>query len=276
VSERLKPLRASRRRRVGALLAMTTLLSVTATLATSSPAAADCPPDGCQNDNGVPARAYEDPVPAECRPDEFTMEDPDIYCPPRDGPDTPPPSFEDPDFIPVASGDNSGAVYASTQIARNLAIRELAKPKCNAFISFNKDDAAALERLRTRRANGLDTALQTLENVRINDEAPSQRRDGFIPFAAAGPVGSGRNGTILVFPEFRQFAHYQRGNGFFNEAKLQGVPTDQELRAVVLLDEVGHLENSHSHALNDPTPSYHSDIWNKCFGPASKTTGTST
>jgi hypothetical protein len=87
---------------VGALLALTTLLSVPVALESPSPAAAGCGPDGCET-GGVPARAYEDPVPAGCHPDEFTMEDPDIYCVPPDRPVPPPPEAPIEEVVVFAS-----------------------------------------------------------------------------------------------------------------------------------------------------------------------------
>ena len=65
-------------RRVGALLAMTTLLSVPATLATASPAAADCDPNIC---NGTPYEDPGQPTPPKCPNDEITLADPN--CPSR-------------------------------------------------------------------------------------------------------------------------------------------------------------------------------------------------
>ena len=64
------------RRRVGALLAMITLLSVTAALATSSPAAANCDPNIC---NGNPYDDPGSPNPPECPNDQLTLADPN--CP---------------------------------------------------------------------------------------------------------------------------------------------------------------------------------------------------
>jgi hypothetical protein len=82
--------RFARPGRVGVLLALI-LMSVPAALATSSPAVADCPPDGCQGGDGPGFPGYPEPEPAGCHPDEFTMEDPDIYCVPADRPVPPPP-----------------------------------------------------------------------------------------------------------------------------------------------------------------------------------------